>query len=102
MTAFTIAMDLAGSSSTVTITADGVDEGRWTADAGAMRLAPTVRGARTKIAVTTAGGDDAGTVETLGWLETIATTYRCGAGLEIELPLGGGGRMARWDFRPAE
>jgi hypothetical protein len=101
MTGFAITMGVAGSGSTVTIAADGTDEGHWAVADGRLRLQPSVRGAALTIAVTAADGGDAGTVEMKGWLEAGSSPYRCGEVLEVDLPLGGGGRAVTWQFAKA-
>jgi hypothetical protein len=101
MTGFAIAMGVAGSGSTVTIAADGMDEARWASVDGRLRLTPTLRGAALTIAVVGPDGGDAGTVDMKGWLETSNAAYACGEMLEVELPLGGGGRAVTWRFTRA-
>lgn len=101
MTGFLIVAGVAGTGSTVTIATDGTDEARWASADGRLRLTPRVRGAAVSLAVAGADGGDAGTVDMKGWLETNNAAYSCGEVLQVELPLGGGGRAVTWRFTRA-
>lgn len=102
MTDFAIVLSVEGTGSTVTIAADGTDEGRWTSESGRLRLWPTSKGAALTVAVASGDGGDPDTVDMKGWLETNLAAYRCGETLDVDLPLGGSPRAVTWHFTKVE
>lgn len=98
MTGFVVVAGLSGTDQTVTIATEGVDEAHWAAADGHLRLTPRIRGATVTVTVGAVGGGEPGTVDMKGWLETNNAAYACEDVLEVDLPLGGGGRAVTWVF----